>query len=224
MKILLADDEREMTNAVAAILRHSGYDVDTVYDGRAAFDNALTGSYDAILLDVMMPGLSGLDVLKSLRDYGITVPIMMLTAKSEVDDRIAGLDSGANDYLTKPFAMGELLARIRAMTRKTGTSQTEILKAGNLELNSKTGILSNGTDNIRLSGKELGILEMLMRAKNKAVSADEFISRVWGDQQNDTNVLWVYLSNLRKKLASLNATVEIKATRNIGYSLEEISS
>lgn len=223
MKILLADDEREMTNAVSAILKHSGYDVDVVYDGQAAFDSALTGGYDAVLLDVMMPKMTGLEVLKALRGYGITVPVMMLTAKAEIEDRIAGLDGGADDYLTKPFAMGELLARIRVMTRKReAAAPLQTLRAGNLELNVSNGELTNGSELLRLSGKELQILEMLMRTPKRAISAEEFITKIWGSEQNDTNVLWVYLSNLRKKLASINSTVEIKATRNIGYSLEEI--
>lgn len=222
MRLLLAEDEKELSNAVAAILKHNNYSVDAVYDGRSALDWAMTGNYDGILLDLMMPEMNGLDVLKKLRFNGIETPVIILTAKSEVEDRIIGLDSGADDYLSKPFAMGELLARVRAITRRNSGYTSNTLDVGNLSLNRETYELTCGSETIRLAGKEFQMLEMLMSAPDRLISVDQFMERVWGyDSETESSVVWVYISNIRKKLAQIGADVELKATRNAGYYLED---
>lgn len=222
MRLLLAEDERELSNAIVAILKHNNYSVDAVYDGRAALDWAMTGNYDGILLDLMMPEMNGLDVLKELRFNGIETPIMILTAKAEIEDKIIGLDSGADDYLTKPFAMGELLARVRAMTRRVVGYTHNVLQVGNLTLNRETFELNCGNESIRLAGKEYQMIEMLMSNPNRLISVDQFMERIWGyDSETENSVVWVYISNLRKKFAKLGADVEIKATRNAGYYIED---
>ncbi len=221
MRLLLAEDEKELSNAIAAILKHNNYSVDAVYDGKSAFDWGMTGNYDAILLDLMMPGMNGLDVLVKLRSNGVDTPVIILTAKSEVEDRIAGLDAGADDYLPKPFAMGELLARVRAVTRRKTTFVPDTITAGTLSLNRQTYELSCGSESIRLAGKEYQMIEMLMSNPNRLISIEQFMERVWGyDTETESSVVWVYISNLRKKLAGLDANVEIKATRNAGYYLD----
>ncbi len=222
MRLLLAEDEKELSNAIAAILKHNNYTVDTVYDGRSALDWALTGNYDGILLDLMMPEMNGLDVLSTLRSKGIDTPVIILTAKSEVEDRIVGLDAGADDYLPKPFAMGELLARVRAITRRKTEFRTNTLTVGDLSFNRETYELSCGENSIHLAGKEYQMLEMLMSNPNRLVSVEQFMEKVWGyDSDTESSVVWVYISNLRKKLTSLNTYVEIKATRNAGYYLDD---
>ncbi len=222
MRLLLAEDEKELSNAVAAILKHNNYSVDAVYDGRSALDWAMTGNYDGILLDLMMPEMNGLDVLKKLRFNGIETPVIILTAKSEVEDRIIGLDSGADDYLSKPFAMGELLARVRAITRRNSGYTSNTLDVGNLSLNRETYELTCGSETIRLAGKEFQMLEMLMSAPDRLISVEQFMERVWGyDSETESSVVWVYISNIRKKLAQIGADVELKATRNAGYYLED---
>ena len=221
MRLLLAEDEKELSKAIVAILKHNNYSVDAVYDGKSALDWAMTGNYDGILLDLMMPEMNGLDVLVSLRARGIDTPVIILTAKSEVDDRIAGLDAGADDYLPKPFAMGELLARVRAITRRKSGFTPNTLSVGNLSLNRESyELLCNG-ETIRLAGKEYQMIEMLMSNPNNLISVDQFMERIWGyDSDTENSVVWVYISNLRKKLVSMGADVEIKATRNAGYYLE----
>lgn len=222
MRLLLADDEKELSNAIAAILKHNNYTVDTVYDGRSALDWALTGNYDGILLDLMMPEMNGLDVLGILRSKGVDTPVIILSARSEVEDRITGLDAGADDYLPKPFAMGELLARVRAMTRRKADFKPNTLEVGDLSFNRETYELSCGENSLRLAGKEYQMLEMLMSNPNRLVSVDQFMEKVWGyDSETESSVVWVYISNLRKKLASLGTYVEIKATRNAGYYLDD---
>ncbi|MBQ8027175.1 MAG: response regulator transcription factor [Clostridia bacterium] len=221
MRLLLAEDEKELSKAIVAILKHNNYSVDAVYDGKSALDWAMTGNYDGILLDLMMPEMNGLDVLVSLRARGVDTPVIILTAKSEVDDRIAGLDAGADDYLPKPFAMGELLARVRAITRRKSGFTPNTLSVGNLSLNRESyELLCNG-ETIRLAGKEYQMIEMLMSNPNNLISVDQFMERIWGyDSDTENSVVWVYISNLRKKLVSMGADVEIKATRNAGYYLE----
>ncbi len=222
MRLLIAEDERELANALAAILRHSHYSVDAVYDGEDALDYALTQNYDGLILDIMMPKRDGLSVLAELRRQGVDTPVLLLTAKSEIDDRIAGLDTGADDYLTKPFAMGELLARIRAMTRRKAAFTPDVLSFGNIRLDRQSFALSGDTASFRLSNKEYQMMEMLMRSPGRVISTEQFMERVWGyDSDAEVNVVWVYISYLRKKLAALNASVAIKATRGLGYSLEE---
>ncbi len=222
MRLLIAEDERELANALAAILKHSHYSVDAVYDGEDALDYALTQNYDGIILDIMMPKRDGLSVLEELRRQEMDTPVLLLTAKSEIDDRIAGLDTGADDYLTKPFAMGELLARIRAMTRRKSAFTPDVLSFGNIRLDRQNFELSGDTASLRLSNKEFQMMEMLMRSPGQVISAEQFMERIWGyDTEAEINVVWVYISYLRKKLAALAASVSIRATRGLGYSLEE---
>ena len=222
MKLLVADDEVELVNALVAILKHSNYTVDAVYNGTDALDYALTGDYDGIILDIMMPGMDGTEVLKSIRDKGLSTPVLFLTAKTEVEDRIKGLDLGADDYLPKPFDMGELLARVRAMLRRKADFSQPNLTCGNLTLDRAGYELSTPDhEKIRLSGREFQMMEMLMTSPGRTVSVDTFMDRIWADGEADVNVVWVYISNLRKKLTSLDASCEIKASRGLGYSINE---
>lgn len=223
MRILLAEDEKELSNALVAILKHNNYSIDAVYNGADALGYGLSKNYDMIILDIMMPKMSGLEVLENLRKEGIHTPILMLTAKVEIEDRILGLDTGADDYLNKPFAMGELLARIRAMTRRKTEFSPNLFKVGNISLNKENYELSNEKSSLRLGNKEFQMLEMLMNNPKCLISTEQFMERIWGyDAEAEINVVWVYISYLRKKLESLNANVKIKAERGDSYILEEI--
>ena len=223
MRLLLAEDERELSNALTAILKHSHYSVDAVYDGQEALDYLLTGSYDGAILDIMMPKLDGITVLRRARDQGCSLPVLLLTAKSEIDDRVAGLDADADDYLTKPFATKELLARIRAMTRRQAEITSSVLQIGNLSLNRISFELFTAKGSFRLAGKEFQMMEMLMSHPGIRITTEQFMERIWGyDSDAEINVVWVYLSYLRKKLVSLDANVKIRAFRGIGYTLEVV--
>ena len=220
MRLLYAEDERSMSEAVVDILTFHKYIVDAAYDGEEALAFAQTEQYDGIILDIMMPKMSGLDVLKKLRASGNTTPILLLTAKSEVEDRIKGLDMGADDYLPKPFAMGELLARVRAMLRRREDYTPEILTVGNLSLNLKSYELSGPETSVVLPKIEYQLMEILMLNRGIYLSTDDLLLKIWGyDSDTDVGIVWVYISYLRKRLASLGANVEIKAKRNIGYTL-----
>lgn len=224
MRILLAEDERSLSRAVTALLERNHYAVDVVYDGAEALDYLEGGNYDALILDIMMPKVDGLEVLRRLRERGNAIPVLMLTAKGEVEDKVLGLDSGANDYLTKPFASQELLARIRAMTREQTAQTTSQLHVGNVTLDRATFELSTPSGSLRLSNKEFQMLELLMCNPRNLISTERFLEKIWGyDNEAEINVVWVYISYLRKKLAALHSNVQIKARRNVGYSLEEIS-
>lgn len=223
MRLLLAEDEKELSKALCAILKHNNYSVDAVYNGQDALDYGLAENYDGIILDLMMPKKNGLEVLSELRSAGISTPVIILTAKSEVEDRILGLDTGADDYLTKPFNMGELLARIRALTRRRAEFSPNILSLGNITLNRENFELSCGDETIRLGNKEFQMLEMLLTNPGRLISTEQFMEHIWGyDSDAEINVVWVYISYLRKKLSSVGADVEIKAVRGAGYTLEEI--
>ncbi len=223
MRILLAEDEVSLSKALKVILERNNYSVDQVYDGEEALSFLSADNYDCLILDLMMPKVDGITVLKTMRKEGNMLPVIILTAKSEVDDKVLGLDSGANDYLTKPFNSRELLARIRAITRsKENNEGDSILKLGNTILMRDTFILKTDSGETRLQSKEFQILELLMQNKNKLISTERLMEKIWGfDSEAEINVVWVYISNLRKKLASLDSNVEIKATRNAGYMLEE---
>jgi DNA-binding response OmpR family regulator len=221
MRLLLVEDEIELSNALAAVLRRSNYSVDAVYDGQDALDYLMTGNYDGAVLDIMLPKMDGITVLKKVRASGNSVPVLLLTAKTEIDDRVKGLDSGADDYLTKPFAMKELLARIRAMTRRQTETTDSILKFGNVRLDRITFQLSTPKDSLRLANKEFQMMEMLMVSPGQIISADQFMEKIWGfDSETEQNVVWVYISYLRKKLTALDADVAIRASRGLGYTLE----
>ena len=223
MRILFAEDERSLSRAVTALLEKNNYSVDPVYDGEEALAYLDAGNYDAVILDIMMPKLDGLEALRRLRQQGNPIPVLLLTAKSEVEDKVTGLDTGANDYLTKPFSTAELLARIRAMTRsQAGGQVTSRLTFGNITLDQATFELSSPHGSFRLANKEFQMMELLLRNPRQLIPTERFVERIWGyDSDVELNVVWVYISYLRKKLAALKADIQIKATRNAGYSLEE---
>lgn len=223
MRLLLAEDEKSLSKAIVAILERNNYSVDAVYDGLEALEYLDSDAYDGLILDVMMPKMDGITVLKKIREKGSNIPVLILTAKSEIDDKVLGLDSGANDYLTKPFNTRELLARIRAMTRTSTVQTTSILTMGNISLNTATFELSSPGGSFRLANKEFQMLELLMRNAGHLISTERFMEKIWGyDSDAEISVVWVYISYLRKKLTALGANVQIKAARNAGYSLEEV--
>ena len=224
MRLLLAEDERSLSRAITAILVKSNYSVDAVYDGQEALDYLATENYDGVILDIMMPKVDGITVLKEIRSQGIKTPVLLLSAKSEVDDKVLGLDCGANDYLTKPFATKELLARIRAMTRAATDQTNSQHRVGNVTLDCATYELSGPGGSYKLANKEFQMMEMLMRNPKHLISGEHFLERIWGYESDvELNVVWVYLSYLRKKLAAIHANIQIKAQRNAGYYLEEES-
>ena len=221
MRILLAEDERSLSKAIVALLEKNNYSVDAVYDGDEALSYIEAGNYDAVILDIMMPKRDGISALREMRTRGYNIPVLILSAKSEVDDKVLGLDSGANDYLTKPFSVKELLARLRAMTRKGDGQIDSTLKFGNLTLDLATYELSTASGSFKLANKEFQMMDMLMRNPTHLISTERFMEKIWGyDSDAEINVVWVYISYLRKKLTTLGADVEIKAHRNSGYSLE----
>lgn len=223
MKILLAEDEISLAKGLTQILKKNNHTVEYVHNGQDALDYIQTGNYDIAILDIMMPKLDGIQVLQEIRKTGNNIPIVMLTAKSDVDSKVTGLDSGANDYLTKPFEIKELLARIRAVTR-TQTTQDNNITYGNITLNRATFELSSNSGSFRLANKEYQLMEILMTNPTHIISTDRLMERIWGyDSDTEINVVWVYISYLRKKLTSLHANIEIKAYRNSGYTLEMIS-
>ncbi|MBO5556980.1 MAG: response regulator transcription factor [Oscillospiraceae bacterium] len=221
MKLLYAEDEPAMSEAVADILRYHKYSVDCVFDGADALDYARSGQYDGIILDVMMPGLSGFEVLRQLRQEGLRTPVLLLTARAEVEDRIQGLDLGADDYLPKPFAMGELLARVRAMLRRREEFTPNLLTCGDLTLNQQSAELRCGEQAVTLPKLEYRLMELLMLNQGMCLSTEDMLVKVWGyDTEADIGVVWVYISYLRKRLTALGSRVEIKARRGVGYLLE----
>lgn len=224
MRLLLAEDEKALSKALTTILERSKYSVDAVYDGQSALDYLKMDNYDGVILDIMMPKVDGLTVLKKIREQGNLIPVLLLTAKSEVDDKVEGLDAGANDYLAKPFHSKELLARIRAMTRTQAALADSKLHVGNVTLDRAAFELSTPKGSFRLANKEFQMLELLMNNPHQLISSERFLEKIWGyDSEAEINVVWVYISYLRKKLAALHADIQIKATRNAGYSLEEIT-
>ncbi|HHU08347.1 MAG TPA: response regulator transcription factor [Clostridiaceae bacterium] len=221
MRLLLAEDEVDLTNALVVILKHNNYSVDAVHNGLEALDYLTAGNYDAAIIDIMMPRLDGISVVKRLRAAGNNIPILLLTARSEIEDRVIGLDSGADDYLTKPFSSRELLARIRALSRRQADVSNPILSCGNIFLNRSTYELKSAKKSLKLANKEFQIMEMLLLNPGQLISLEQFMEKIWGyDTEVETNVVWVNISNLRKKLRAISADVSIKATRNVGYALE----
>ncbi len=222
MRILIAEDEQMLAKALVAILKKSNYEAEAVHDGESALLYLNSEQFDAAILDIMMPKMNGIDVLKRYREAGGMMPILMLTAKSEIDDKVLGLDSGANDYLTKPFEVRELLARIRAMTRPKAAQPTSKLFMGNIVLNRANYELSSPTGNFRLTNKEFQMMEMLLFNPHHLIPSERFIEKIWGCESDaEINVVWVYISYLRKKLTALNTNVQISSVRNAGYTLEE---
>ena len=221
MRILIAEDDTRLLKSLVHIFELNNYSVDGVDNGIDAFDFASSDEYDGLVLDIMMPGMDGVSLLKKLRANGITTPALFLTARTEIDQRIEGLDAGADDYLPKPFATGELLARVRAMLRRKDNFTPDMLTFGELYLNRSTYELMFGGKTLALSGKEFQVMEMLMQNSNIIITAEQLITHIWGWNTNvDTSVVWVHISNIRKKLESLGAPVAIKFVRNAGYILE----
>ena len=223
MRILIAEDDPKLLKSLVHIFELNLYAVDGVDNGADAFDFASSGEYDGLVLDIMMPEMDGITLLKKLRAKGITTPALFLTARTEIDQRIEGLDAGADDYLPKPFSTGELLARVRAMLRRKDNFTPDMLTFGALSLNRSTYELVCGGKTQSLSGKEFQVMEMLMNNLGIIVSAEQLITHIWGwDTNVDTSVVWVHISNIRKKLEAISAPVIIKFVRNAGYMLEAI--
>lgn len=221
MRLLIAEDDRDIARALTALFEHNHYSVDTVYNGNDGCDYALNGNYDGIILDIMMPGRDGLAVLRILRDAGVRTPVLLLTARGEVEDRVNGLDAGADDYLPKPFAASELLARVRAMLRRRENYQNDLLEYQGLSLNLSTFELGFQGRVLRLVSREFQMLQLLMESPGAVISTDQFMERIWGwDSDVEVSIVWVYISNLRKKIDKLAAPVNIKAIRGAGYCLE----
>ena len=221
MKLLLAEDEKALSDAVVDILTYHKYIVDAVYNGQDAYDYAIYGDYDGVILDIMMPKRDGLDVLKELRRNGYKKPILMLTAKSQISDRISGLDAGADDYLSKPFDMGELLARIRAMLRRREEFKPNILECYDLRLNVEDGVLSCKDESVILPKQEYRLMEQLMLNHTMYMSTEDLLEKAWGfNTDADINSVWLYISYLRKRLSAIKSKVEIVSRRSFGYKLE----
>lgn len=221
MRILIAEDDPKLLKSLVHIFELNNYAVDGVDNGVDAFDFAFSGEYDGLILDIMMPGMDGVTLLKKLRSSGITTPALFLTAKTEIYQKIEGLDAGADDYLPKPFSTGELLARVRAMLRRKDNFTPDLLTFEDLSLNRSTYELVYQNKTQSLSGKEFQIMEMLMQNPTAILSAEQLITHIWGWNTNvDTSVIWVHISNIRKKIDLLGASVSIKFVRNAGYTLE----
>ena len=221
MKLLVADDERDIADAIREVLERNKLPADVVYNGDDACACLLTGSYDGAILDILMPGMDGLAVVKKLRQHHVDTPVLLLTALGELDDRVQGLEAGADDYLAKPFAMRELVARVRALLRRSGSSFSEVLSAGNLRLDCSTYEMSCGGRSLRVSGKEYQILECLLRNPRQVVTTESLLQKCWGwDAGTDQQVVWTNITNLRRKLSLLGADVEIRSVRGVGYQVE----
>lgn len=222
MRLLIAEDDKDIAKALTALFEHNNYSVDAVYNGNDGYDYVIGGNYDGIILDVMMPGMDGLEVLQALRSAGVKTPVLLLTARGEIEDRVNGLDAGADDYLPKPFAASELLARVRAMLRRRENYQDDILEFEGLSLNLSTFELSFQGENLRLVSREFQMLQLLMQSPGSVISTEQFMERIWGwDSDVEVSIVWVYVSNLRKKIDRLGASVTIKAIRGVGYCLEK---
>ena len=221
MRLLIAEDDPKLLKSLVHIFETNHYVVDGVSDGSLAFDYASSGEYDGLVLDIMMPGIDGINLLKKLRKDGVTTPALFLTAKTETYQKIEGLDAGADDYLPKPFATGELLARVRAMLRRKDNFVPDLLCFGELTLNRSTYEIAYNGIAQSLSGKEFQVMEILMQQPGMIVTAEQLITHIWGWETDvDTSVIWVHISNIRKKLDILSAPVAIRFVRNAGYILE----
>ncbi len=222
MKLLIAEDELDLAEALTVFFEKNHFTVDAVHNGFDAYEYAVSGDYDAIILDVMMPKMNGIQVLERLRSEGVKTPIMMLTAKGQKDDRITGFNAGADDYLPKPFDPDELISRVRAMLRRSEAYQPSLLTCGDLSLDPASGELRCGERAVRLSGREYQVMELFLRAPRQVFSAERIMEKVWGwDNEAEINVVWVNISNLRKKLHQIGSTLTLRANRGLGYVLEE---
>ena len=221
MRILFAEDDRDISKAVQTLLERSGYSVDVVFNGQDALDYIEAGDYDGVILDWMMPKRSGIDVLQTIRSEGISTPALMLTARDAVEDRVLGLDTGADDYLPKPFAASELLARVRAMLRRKEEFKPDVIRFADIELDKSAMSVSRGGKSVRLNNKAFQLMEMLVEHPGAVLSISQIMERIWGwDSESEINVVWVNISFLRKKLSEIGAHANIKAVRGVGYTLE----
>lgn len=224
MRILIAEDEVYIAKALKVMLEKSKYTVDMVHNGLDALDYISQLSYDGIVLDIMMPGIDGIEVLKQARSRGITTPVLFLTAKSEVEDRVTGLDAGADDYLPKPFASTEFLARVRALVRRSNHYVSSVLQLGSTTLDCNQYLLSHGKNSVRLNNKEFQLMELFFRHPSNVFSSDSLMEHVWGlDSEADISVVWTYIGFLRKKIKEISANIEIRTIRGAGYALEVLS-
>lgn len=224
MRILIAEDEVTIAKALKIMLEKDKYAVDLVYNGTDALDMIHATLYDVLVLDIMMPGMDGIEVLKKIRREGITTPALFLTAKAEISDRVAGLDAGADDYLPKPFASSEFLARIRALVRRSNSYTDSILHLGNTTLNCTQYLLQTPEHEVRLNNKEYQLMEIFLRHPRHVFSTDHLMERIWGlDSNAEIDVVWTYIGFLRRKLKQIQSDIEIKTIRGAGYSLEELS-
>lgn len=221
MRLLLAEDEKSLSHALVTILEKSHYSVDAVYDGQEALEYLESEAYDGLILDIMMPKVDGITVLKTIRKQGNKIPVLILSAKSEIEDKVDGLDAGANDYLAKPFDARELLARIRVITRVNTESNDSLIRFGHVTLNRKTYVLKGEKVEFKLANKEFQMMELLMANPHQVLSTDRIFEKIWGyESDTEINIVWVYIAYLRKKLVKMHADIEIKAHRNVGYSVE----
>lgn len=221
MRLLLAEDEKSLSHALVTILEKSHYSVDAVYDGQEALEYLESEAYDGLILDIMMPKVDGITVLKTIRKQGNKIPVLILSAKSEIEDKVDGLDAGANDYLAKPFDARELLARIRVITRVNTESNDSLIRFGYVTLNRKTYVLKGEKAEFKLANKEFQMMELLMANPHQVLSTDRIFEKIWGyESDTEINIVWVYIAYLRKKLVKMHADIEIKAHRNVGYSVE----
>lgn len=220
MRLLLAEDEKSLSHALVTILEKSHYSVDAVYDGQEALEYLESEAYDGLILDIMMPKVDGITVLKTIRKQGNKIPVLILSAKSEIEDKVDGLDAGANDYLAKPFDARELLARIRVITRVNTESNDSLIRFGHVTLNRKTYVLKGEKAEFKLANKEFQMMELLMANPHQVLSTDRIFEKIWGyESDTEINIVWVYIAYLRKKLVKMHADIEIKAHRNVGYSV-----
>ena len=221
MRLLFAEDDRDISKAVQTLLERSGYSVDAVYNGQDVLDYIEQADYDGVILDWMMPKKTGIEVLARMRGKGISTPVLMLTARDAIEDRVEGLDTGADDYLPKPFAASELLARIRAMLRRKVDYQHDVIKYADIELDKSAMTITCGKKSVSLNNKAFQLIEMLVEHPGAVLSIDQIMERIWGwDSDAEVNVVWVNISTLRKKLTEIGAHLKIKAIRGVGYSLE----
>lgn len=221
MRLLLAEDEKSLSHALVTILEKSHYSIDAVYDGQEALEYLESEAYDGLILDIMMPKVDGITVLKTIRKQGNKIPVLILSAKSEIEDKVDGLDAGANDYLAKPFDARELLARIRVITRVNTESNDSLIRFGHVTLNRKTYVLKGEKAEFKLANKEFQMMELLMANPHQVLSTDRIFEKIWGyESDTEINIVWVYIAYLRKKLVKMHADIEIKAHRNVGYSVE----
>ena len=220
MNVLVIEDERNLADAIVHILEGDSYHAEAFYDGRSGLRAALSGTYDASVLDVMLPGMDGTELVHELRRQGIAVPVLMLTARTSTDDKVRGLDAGADDYMTKPFEAPELLARLRALTRRRGDVMLDEITFADVTLDLTTHDLACADSSVHLSGKEFEVMRILMGSSARVVSKQDLLARVWGDTDASENSVEAYISFLRKKLAHIGSGVQITTLRMLGYRLE----